>query len=178
MQSNHAARRLIQFLDGCFVRYVVIAAYAYFFLIILSEVVQRYFFSHSTTWGEMTARYAFVYFAYLAMAEAFRHDEHIRIDLIPNRLGAAANKVLETYIDLLCVFIAAVVIWYSVQLMQIQQMANIRMHALPLNVSWAQAALPLGWGVMIIRIGQRLVRRFDGRSAPLTISQATEQGAV
>jgi len=178
MQSNHAARRLIQFLDGTLIRYVVIAAYAYFFLIILSEVIQRYFFSHSTTWGEMTARYAFVYFAYLAMAEAFRHDEHIRIDLIPNRLGATANKVLETYIDLLCVFIAAVVIWYSIQLMQIQQMANIRMHALPLNLSWAQAALPLGWGVMIIRIGQRLGRRFGGQRATAQINQTTEQGAI
>ncbi len=175
MQSNHAAQRLMRFLDGYFVRYVVIAAYAYFFLIILSEVVQRYFFSHSTTWGEMTARYAFVYFAYLAMAEAFRHDEHIRIDLIPNRLGPTAAKVLETYIDLLCVFIAVIVIWYSIQLMQIQQMANIRMHALPVNMSWAQLALPLGWVVMIIRIGQRLARRFGGQTASEPMGQTKEQ---
>jgi TRAP-type C4-dicarboxylate transport system permease small subunit len=31
---------------------------------------------------------------------------------------------------------------------------------LPLNMSWAQFALPLGWGLMIIRIMQRVQRRF------------------
>jgi TRAP-type C4-dicarboxylate transport system permease small subunit len=179
MKSHQTSlSRFIRFLDGSLVRHIVIAVYAYFFLIILSEVVQRYFFAHSTTWGEMTARYAFVYFAYLAMAEAFRHDEHIRIDLIPNRLGPLGRKVMETYIDLLCVFIAAIVIWYSIQLMQVQQMANIRMHALPLNMSWAQAALPLGWGLMIIRIAQRLVRRFKHQfNSDLTV-QATDQGTA
>lgn len=153
-------QRFFGFLDGPFIKILVVCAYAYFFLIIFLEVCMRYFFSHSTTWGEMTARYAFVYFAYIAAAEAFRHDEHIRIDLIPNRLGDIGRKVLETYIDLLCIFISIAVIWYSIDLMAIQQMANIRMHALPLNLSWAQAALPLGWGLMIIRILQRAQRRF------------------
>ncbi|MEP6181795.1 MAG: TRAP transporter small permease [Roseobacter sp.] len=157
---NFSLRNVLSFLDGPFIRWFIILAYAYFFLIIISEVAMRYFFAHSTTWGEMTARYAFVYFAYFAAAEAFRHDEHIRIDLIPKRLGRRARNVLETYIDLLCVAISVAVIWYSIQLMQIQQMANIRMHALPVNLSWAQLALPLGWGLMIIRIGQRLGRRF------------------
>ncbi|WP_252737512.1 TRAP transporter small permease [Citreicella sp. C3M06] len=178
MQTSPVLPRVVRFLDGPFVRYVVIAAYAYFFLIILSEVAMRYFFAHSTTWGEMTARYAFVYFAYVAMAEAFRHDEHIRIDLIPNRLGPRARKVLETYIDLLCVAISITVIWYSIQLMQIQQMANIRMHALPLNLSWAQAALPLGWGLMIIRIGQRLSRRFAWNLPAAKFEHPASQGEL
>lgn len=160
METTPYNNRFIRFLDGPFVQIVVILAYAYFFLIILSEVVMRYFFSHSTNWGEMTARYAFVYFAYIASAEAFRYDEHIRIDLFPNRLGKMGRRILETYSDILCILISAAVIYYSILLMDIQQMANIRMHSLPLNLSWAQAALPLGWGLMIIRILQRTQRRF------------------
>ncbi|MEP2532688.1 TRAP transporter small permease [Shimia sp.] len=160
MQTTSYNNGFIRFLDGPFVKIVVILAYAYFFLIILSEVFMRYFFAHSTNWGEMTARYAFVYFAYIAAAEAFRYDEHIRIDLLPNRLGQTGRRVLETYSDFLCVLISIAVIYYSIRLMDIQQMANIRMHALPLNMSWAQAALPLGWGLMIIRIMQRVQRRF------------------
>jgi len=139
---------------------VVVSAYAYFFLIILTEVFMRYFFAHSTNWGEMTARYAFVYFAYIAAAEAFRYDEHIRIDLVPDRMGAKGRRILETYSDFLCILISIAVIYYSIKLMNIQQMANIRMHALPVNMSWAQLALPVGWGLMIIRILQRGQRRF------------------
>lgn len=129
-------------------------------MIILAEVFMRHFFSHSTTWGEMTARYAFVYFAYIAAAEAFRYDEHIRIDFVPNRLGKFGRRLLETYSDFLCILISIAVIYYSLQLMDIQRTANIRMHSLPLNLSWAQAALPVGWGLMIIRILQRIQRRF------------------
>ncbi|MEP2639656.1 TRAP transporter small permease [Roseobacter sp.] len=171
-------RSVLRFLDGPFVRWFIILAYAYFFLIIISEVAMRYFFAHSTTWGEMTARYAFVYFAYFAAAEAFRHDEHIRIDLIPNWLGPRARNLLETYIDLLCVAISIAVIWYSIQLMQIQQMANIRMHALPVNLSWAQLALPLGWGLMIIRIGQRLGRRYAPNYFEPLPTQAAGHGGI
>ena len=157
-----------RFLDGPFIKIFVVSAYAYFFLIILAEVFMRYFLSHSTNWGEMTARYAFVYFAYFAAAEAFHHDEHIKIDLIPNRLGVTGRKILDTYSDILCILVSVAVIYYSWQLMSIQQMANIRMHSLPLNLSWAQAALPLGWSLMIIRIMQRMRRRY---AAPVAMTQ-------
>ena len=160
MQTAAQSHGFLRFIDGPFVKIVVFSAYAYFFLIILSEVFMRYFFAHSTNWGEMTARYAFVYFAYIAAAEAFRYDEHVRIDLLPNKMGATGRKVLETYSDFLCVLISIAVIYYSLQLMEIQQRANIRMHALPVNMSWAQLALPIGWGLMIIRIFQRGQRRF------------------
>lgn len=160
MQTAAHSNGFVRFIDGPLVKIVVFSAYAYFFLIILSEVFMRYFFAHSTNWGEMTARYSFVYFAYIAAAEAFRYDEHIRIDLIPNKMGPTGRKVLETYSDFLCVLISIAVIYYSISLMEIQQRANIRMHALPLNMSWAQLALPVGWGLMIIRILQRGRRRF------------------
>lgn len=160
MQPASQSNGFVRFIDGPLVKIVVFSAYAYFFLIILSEVFMRYFFAHSTNWGEMTARYAFVYFAYIAAAEAFRYDEHIRIDLLPNKLGTTGRKVLETYSDFLCILISIAVIYYSFQLMEIQQRANIRMHALPVNMAWAQLALPIGWGLMIIRILQRGRRRF------------------
>lgn len=160
MNSSSALHKFAHFINGPLIRFVVIMSYAYFFLIILAEVCMRYFLSYSTAWGEMTARYAFVYFAYIAAAEAFRYDEHIRIDFVPERLGKSGRKWLETYSDLLCVVISICVIYYSLQLMGIQRMANIRMHALPLNLAWAEAALPIGWGLMIIRILQRVQRRF------------------
>lgn len=33
------------------VEWIIVGSYAYFFLIIFLEVVMRYFFSYSTTWG-------------------------------------------------------------------------------------------------------------------------------
>ncbi len=155
-----AVRAFLHWLDTSFVRWFTILTYAYFFLIIFSEVVGRYVFSSSTTWGEMTARYAFVYFAYFAAAEAFRQDAHIRIDLVPLALSGRWRRVLESYIDILCVAVAVTVIYYSYQVLIVQVNAGFKMHALPINLAFAQAALPLGWGLMIIRIVERFKRRY------------------
>ena len=62
--------------------------------------------------------------------------------------------------------ISIAVIYYSLSLMEVQQRANIRVHALPVNMSWAQLALPVGWGLMIIRILQRGRRRFFTAATP------------
>ena len=60
----------IRFFDGKVVKWFIIGTYAYFCLIILIEVIRRYGFGASSPWGEMTARYAFVYLTYVAAAEA------------------------------------------------------------------------------------------------------------
>ena len=153
-------KAFFHWLDTSFVRWFTILTYAYFFLIIFSEVVRRYAFNESTTWGEMTARYAFVYFAYIAAAEAFRQEAHIRIDVLPQALSERMGRLLETYIDLLCVAVALTVIYYSYLVLVVQVNAGFTMHALPINLAFAQAALPLGWGLMIIRIIQRLRKRY------------------
>ena len=51
-------------------RWLITLFYGYFCLIIVVEVVRRYVFGSSSNWGEMSARYAFVYLVYIAAAEA------------------------------------------------------------------------------------------------------------
>ena len=59
-------------IDGRWIRLFIAMSYAYFCIIIMTEVVRRYVFGDSSAWGEMTARYAFVYMTYIAAAEAVR----------------------------------------------------------------------------------------------------------
>ena len=168
--ARPAAGGLAAVLDSRLVEWFIIACYAYFFLIILFEVVARYVFSYSTTWGEMTARYAHVYFAYLAAAEAFRHDGHIRIDYLADRLPQRWRLALESYIDALCLGLALAVVWFSIRVVDLQLNAGFRMQALPLNMAFATAAIPLGWALMAIRLLQRLRRRFTGRAPAGTLA--------
>ena len=101
----------IHFFDSKIIKWFIIGTYTYFCLIILIEVVRRYVFGASSAWGEMTARYAFVYLTYVAAAEGIRQGRHIRIDLLPNRLPPAAKKWLELYIDALTILLAGTVIY-------------------------------------------------------------------
>lgn len=162
-------RKFVDFVDSTIVKWFLIGTYCYFCLIILVEVIRRYVFGASSQWGEMTARYAFVYLVYVAAAEAIHFGRHIRIDLVPNSLSPGKRRWLELYVDALTVLLAGTIIFYSLKLMHIQWSVNIVMTAVNVNMAFAQAALPIGWALIVVRIIQSWLDRGSVRwSSPAT----------
>ena len=156
----------MRFFDTKLIKWFIVATYSYFCLIIVIEVVRRYVFGASSPWGEMTARYAFVYLTYVAASEGIRHGSHIRIDLVPKLLSPLKSKLLSIYIDILILILAATIIYYSLALMEIQWTAGIVMSAIDMNMAFAQAALPLGWLLIIVRTIQNWVDPLDHSAQP------------
>ena len=146
-----------KFFDGKWVRAFIVLTYSYFCLIILIEVIRRYAFGDSSAWGEMTARYAFVYMTYAAAAEGIRQKKHIRVDLIDKIIKPKSLTLLNIYYDILVTIVAILVIYYSLKLINVQLTFGIVMTAADINMAFAQAALPLGWALMLIRITQNWV---------------------
>ena len=130
--------------------------YGYFCAIILVEVILRYVFNSSTPWGEMTARYAFVYLVSIATAEAARHNNHIRVDLLPSLLKPRSRLLLYVYFDCLHVVLGVLVIWYSLRTMNVQIVNEQMMQVLDINMAVATFALPFGWGLFVFRVVRRL----------------------
>ena len=143
-----------KFFDGKWVRAFIVLTYSYFCLIILIEVIRRYAFGDSSAWGEMTARYAFVYMTYAAAAEGIRQKKHIRVDLIDKIIKPKSMILLNIYYDILVTIVAILVIYYSLKLINVQLTFGIVMTAADINMAFAQAALPLGWALILIRITQ------------------------
>ena len=143
-----------KFFDGKWVRAFIVLTYSYFCLIILIEVIRRYAFGDSSAWGEMTARYAFVYMTYAAAAEGIRQKKHIRVDLIDKIIKPKSLTMLNVYYDILVTIVAILVIYYSLKLINVQLTFGIVMTAADINMAFAQAALPLGWTLILIRITQ------------------------
>ena len=143
-----------KFFDGKWVRAFIVLTYSYFCFIILIEVIRRYAFGDSSAWGEMTARYAFVYMTYAAAAEGIRQKKHIRVDLIDKIIKPKSMTLLNIYYDILVTIVAILVIYYSLKLINVQLTFGIVMTAADINMAFAQAALPLGWALILIRITQ------------------------
>lgn len=139
--------------------WLITAFYGYFCVIILVEVVRRYVFGDSSTWGEMTARYAFVYLVYIGVAEVAKTRDHIRIDLIPSRLGPKARLALYIYFDILYLILAALVIYYSIEVVGLSIRNDTLMPGFSnVNIAYAQAALPIGAALLVYRVVQRFGR--------------------
>lgn len=139
-------------------RVLIVVFYGYFCAIILLEVILRYGFGASTPWGEMTARYAFVYLVSIAAAEAARHNNHIRIDLVPRLIGDRARLYLYLYFDVLQLVLGALIIFYAIKVMGIQIANQQMMQTLDFNMAIAYFALPFGWGLFILRVGTHMAK--------------------
>ncbi len=155
--AMHALRRAASCAWNNLERWLIVVSYSYFCVIILTEVVRRYWFGASSVWGEMTARYAFVLLVYVAMAEVAKRRDHIRIDLVPRRLGDRGRLLLYLYIDLLHLLLVGLVVFYSIRVMQLQIGNDIQMPAADWNMAIAHAVLPFGWGLLGLRVIARSV---------------------
>ena len=150
--------RLLFFFTERVIPFFIAITYLYFCSIILIEVIRRYVFGDASPWGEMTARYAFVYLTYVAASEAIRHGKHIRIDVLPKKLGHPWAIILRIYNELLLILLAGFVIFFSMKIMKMQINFDIVMPAADFNMAFAQAALPLGWTLILLRLVQNWIQ--------------------
>ena len=148
---------MIKWWDEHLERVLMVIFYSYFCTIIFVEVVLRYVFNMSTGWGEMTARYAFVFLASIAVAEAARHNNHIRIDIVPRMLGHRARLALYLYFDLLQLVLGGLIVFYAIRVMGIQWDNQQMTQSLDVNVAFAYLALPLGWGLFVFRVLRKMM---------------------
>ena len=153
-------RRFWSLVDSRLEAWLITVFYSYFCLIMLIEVIRRYAFGASSQWGEMTARYAFVYLVYIAVAQVAKTRDDIRIDVLPRKLGPKGRLILYAYFDLLYLLLVALVIYYSIGVIGLSIEYGTVMTALDLNVGFAQAALPIGWTLLAYRVVQRFVQTF------------------
>ncbi|NYT36081.1 TRAP transporter small permease subunit [Allopusillimonas soli] len=147
--------RIWKALDARLEEWLIVACYMYLVLIILVEVARRYAFGDSSEWGEMTARYAFVFLVYVSTAHISKHRNHIRVDLLPSTLSDKGRFWLYLYFDLLNLILVALTVYYSVQVMKLQIENDTLMTGLDLNMAFAQAALPVGFLLLGYRVIQR-----------------------
>lgn len=156
-EARATCARILFLVDSKLERWLIVPAYCYFCLIILVEVGRRHLIGDTSQWGEMTARYAFVYLVYIAAAEAIRRRHHFSIDVVPRSLSNRKRLYLLLYLDLLHVLLAAFVIRFSIEAIEFQISLKMLMTGLDINMAWATAAIPLGWVLLSYRVIQRFV---------------------
>lgn len=84
-------------------------------VILLYEVVARYFFDSPTTWAQgMTERIFGTYFV-IAGAYCALHKAHIRVDIIYNKVSHSAQAILDIVDSLFLLLVASVLLVWGVK---------------------------------------------------------------
>jgi TRAP-type C4-dicarboxylate transport system permease small subunit len=135
--------------------------YTFLTWIIVIEVFRRYVFDSATTYGEETARYAFIWLAYVAAARGVKNRTHLAIDILPQSVGRTFRFWLFMLNDLCFFTLAVIIVWTSTRFVSttIEYGQNFQGIDLPLWI--AVSAIPVGWGLIMIRVIQRNINTIN-----------------
>ncbi|MGB3955763.1 MAG: TRAP transporter small permease [Brooklawnia sp.] len=97
-----------------------------------TNVVLRFVFSTGFAWSEEVARICFIYLVYLGTIDAFRDNRHLGVELLVERVGQRAQKVLYFAIQ-------GIVIW----MMALLATGSFSLARQGLNDRWVATGYPL-----------------------------------
>lgn len=76
------------------VDYLMGIMFAFMVILVLFNVILRYFFNSGITWSEEMARYLFVWIIYIGAIGAMRDNMHLNVDVFFNKLSPKLKKFI------------------------------------------------------------------------------------
>jgi len=123
-------------------------------------VVSRYVEGSALPWTDEIASYLFATLTFLGAASGIWRDNHPKIEIVLNRVGEPARRVLRAISlgALLAMF--AVLLNYGFE--AAIQASQISMVSLPFSQGWAYSVIPISTGLMIVFAIRNFVRTRPG----------------
>lgn len=149
--------KILKWLDDNIEKYLSFLFYIYLTLIIFIEVIRRYVFNSSSTWGGETAVYAFIWMTYIAMAKGVKTRSHLSVDIVFRKLNRVGQFFILVLSDFCFLVLAVTVFYFSIGPIGSSIEFNQTMMGLNIPLAIALVAVPIGWGLVIYRIIQRFV---------------------
>ena len=150
---------MLKLLNENLERWALLVFYVMLVITMAVEVIRREVFAYSSIWGEEVVRYAFIYLAWIGAAAAVRERAHLRIDVIFNYIVSNRPKtLLYIFGDLVMLAVALIAVYWSWETVLVSWKFGSVSHGLRVSMVWFLMAVPLGFGLMIFRLLQSLIR--------------------
>lgn len=153
-------KAFLQALDRDGERWAMLVFYTFCCVVIVQEVVRRFGLNFSSAWGEEAARYAFIYLGWIGAAYAVRERAHIRFDILLQRLGPRGKAVVYMISEVATIAFACIALYWSLHTTQQLLRFDGQTPVLRVNKAWFEAAVPIGFALVIFRSLQGLWRDF------------------
>ena len=171
MHAMSYARAALRFLDDQIEYILIIVLFTYFLFIITLEVILRYGFNSSTIVGEETARHAFIWMSWVAASQAAKKRVHISISVIDRYLSPRMLYVMAYIYNGLFILLCLVGIKYVWVFVDVHYRYGTLAVAARYPVFLVYLAVPIGYGLMIIRVVQNMMIDYRDLKAGRPIRQ-------
>ncbi|MDR2398216.1 MAG: TRAP transporter small permease [Spirochaetaceae bacterium] len=150
-------KKIIRFLDEHLEEIFISLAMGYFVTVTILQILFRFVLKMPASWTEETAKYAFIWMTFVGSSLGAKIHGHIRVDMFENALRGR-TRLLVNWLNQLIFLVFSVImtvvgIRMCVSLLSRPQLSP----ALKIPMQWIYAALPVGMGLMVVRIALNLV---------------------
>ena len=140
---------------------ILVAAMA---IVILMQVVFRYFFHSPLSWSEELARFSMIWITFFGASIAFKENSLSRVDLLVEMMPKTIKKALFIITDLIMLVITTMLFKYSVDLVKLPGTIMQKSAGLHLPMPIVYICAPIGLGILMVQIIIRCICIFDSPS--------------
>lgn len=151
-------RQFFRALDRHGERYLMLVFYCIIVFVIVTEVIRRFVLSYSSLWGEEVARYAFIYLGWVGASYAVKERAHIRFDVLLHAVPKRLHGYIYLFGEIATFVFACFALYWSLHTIATLVQFDARSYALRISKAWFEAAIPLGFSLMMVRLAQSVVR--------------------
>lgn len=135
-----------------FINSILILLLSVMTIIVFLNVVLRYVFDAGITWSEELSRYAFLYLIFIGSIISLKDDKHLRIDILEQKVGGLAKKILVCIQCLGCLYLLYLVLAGSMEIFSLNNQNASAALSIPYPVYIAPAFIgSVGMGLVLIR---------------------------
>ncbi|NIS61884.1 MAG: TRAP transporter small permease subunit [Proteobacteria bacterium] len=113
-------------------------------------VFYRYVLNDPIQWAEEIARYILIWMTLIAASIAIKERKHVNLPSILIRLPKKIALLIEMTFYLIIIFIIGIIAHQSL-IMVITRSVRVLSASLQISMVWAHAALPVGFGLILIQ---------------------------
>ena len=157
---------------------LIVIALVMMTILVFLQVVLRYIFNSGIMWSEEVSRYLFVWVSWLGLSLGARENQHIKVEMIVNKLKGNKLLIVTVLSDLIVLAINLFVVYEGIRLMNMTLLTHKKSALLHCTMAIFQAAIPVGCGLMCLRNLEDIVRTYQQyRNGTLGIPEHTGEEA-
>ncbi len=151
-------------IDEHFEEYLSVLLFSLMTVLIFLQIIFRFLLNASLDWTEELGRYTFIWLVYLSASLAVKRNRHIRVEIVEKLLPRKSSKWFGFLAELIWLLFSLTMVkqGYLVAKMNLQMGQNSPSLYLPMGLVYA--IIPIGFGLISLRVLQKIILRFKNNN--------------
>jgi TRAP-type C4-dicarboxylate transport system permease small subunit len=146
--------------------------------VVFLQVIMRYVFSNSLSWSEEFARFSFLWISWVGASYAVKEGSHFRVEMFVNKMKGDVRRFFELFVLMAWFLFCFFLTWYGTKLVIFLADTGQTSAAMQIPMSWPYASVPVGCGLMCLRLIMEMRKVIKGEYKPANREESAVEGGL